>query len=68
MSYMLSIVLCLAVFIMLLWHIWSISKGETSVEAQDHEIYRKIAKERGEVSVFTLYFRVLLPSNLFRLL
>lgn len=51
MSYMLSIVLCLAVFIMLLWHIWSISKGETSVEAQDHEIYRKIAKERGEAFV-----------------
>ncbi|KAL4064210.1 DHHC palmitoyltransferase-domain-containing protein [Scleroderma yunnanense] len=48
MSYMLSIVLCLAVFIMLVWHIWGIAKGETSVEAQDHEIYRKVAKERGE--------------------
>lgn len=51
MSYMLSIVLCLAVFIMLLWHIWGIAKGETSVEAQDHEIYRKIAKDRGEAFV-----------------
>lgn len=68
MSYMLSIVLCLAVFIMLLWHIWGIAKGETSVEAQDHEIYRKIAKDRGEVSAFAFYFGALVPSNLFRLL
>lgn len=54
LSYMLSVVLCLAVAIMLLWHLWGIAKGETSVEAQDHEIYRKVAKERGEVSLFSL--------------
>lgn len=46
---MLSVVMCLAVLIMLLWHLWGIARGETSVEAQDHSIYRKVAKDRGEV-------------------
>ena len=49
--YILSIVLCLAVAIMLLWHLWSVCKGETSVEGQDHEVYRNVAKERGDVSL-----------------
>ncbi|TCD60661.1 hypothetical protein EIP91_009721 [Steccherinum ochraceum] len=30
------------------WHVWGVASGETSVEAQDHEHYRKIAKRRGE--------------------
>lgn len=47
--YLLSVVLCLAVGIMLSYHLWGIACGETSVESQDHEIYRKRAKSRGEV-------------------
>ena len=50
MIYILSVVLCLAVGVMLAYHIWSITSGETSVEAQDHEEYRRKARERGEVS------------------
>ncbi|KAG6374425.1 hypothetical protein JVT61DRAFT_4462 [Boletus reticuloceps] len=49
MSYILAGVMCFAVLIMLLWHIWGIVRGETSVEAQDHKVYQKNAKERGEV-------------------
>jgi hypothetical protein len=48
--YILAIVICFAVSIMGLYHLWGISNGETSVEAQDHEVYRKNAKQRGEVS------------------
>ena len=50
--FILSFVLWFAVGIMLMWHVWGIVQGETSPEAQDHEIYRKVAKERGEVSIF----------------
>lgn len=53
-SYLLSVVICIAVLIMLLWHLWGIAHGETSVEAQDHAVYRKIAKGRGEVREFFL--------------
>jgi hypothetical protein len=51
LTYILSVVLCLAVGIMLSWHLWSICKGETSVEGLDHDVYRNVAKQRGEVSV-----------------
>ncbi|KAG6845259.1 hypothetical protein H0H87_011994 [Tephrocybe sp. NHM501043] len=47
--YLLSAVLCLAVGIMLSYHVWSISWGETTVEGQDHEVYTRKAKSRGEV-------------------
>lgn len=50
MIYILSVVLCLAVGIMLSYHLYQVSNGETSVEGQDHDIYRKRAKSRGEVS------------------
>jgi palmitoyltransferase len=50
MIYILSVVLGLAVGIMFGWHVWcGVAAAETSVEAQDHEVYRKVAKERGEV-------------------
>ncbi|KIM80330.1 hypothetical protein PILCRDRAFT_97949 [Piloderma croceum F 1598] len=49
--YILSVVLCIAVSIMLSWHLWSICKGETSVEGQDHEVYRNVAKQRGDIFV-----------------
>jgi len=51
MIYLLSSVLCLAVGIMLSYHLWSIACGETSVEGQDHEVYRRKAKQRGETFV-----------------
>lgn len=53
-SYLLSVVMCLAVLVMLLWHLWGVAHGETSVEAQDHAVYRKIAKDRGEVCEYLL--------------
>ncbi|KAH8074796.1 DHHC palmitoyltransferase-domain-containing protein [Cristinia sonorae] len=46
--YILSAVLGLAVTVMAAWHLWGIACAETSVEAQDHEHYRKVAKGRGE--------------------
>ncbi|KAG6899668.1 hypothetical protein C0993_008128 [Termitomyces sp. T159_Od127] len=49
--YMLAAVLCLAVGIMLLYHVWSISSGETTVEGQDHEVYTKKANSRGETFI-----------------
>jgi len=49
--YLLSVVLCLAVGIMLSYHLWGIACGETSVESQDHNIYRRRAKARGEAFV-----------------
>ena len=47
--YILAVVLGFAVTVMAGWHVWGIACGETSVEAQDHEHYRKVAKKRGEV-------------------
>ena len=49
MVYILSVVLCFAVSVMLTFHLYGIVNGETSVEVQDHEVYRRHAKERNEV-------------------
>ena len=38
-----------AILIMFGWHLWSIGHGETSVEVQDNDQYRKIARSRGQV-------------------
>ncbi|KAI0091076.1 zf-DHHC-domain-containing protein [Irpex rosettiformis] len=46
--YILAAVLFLAVTIMASYHIYGIACGETSVESQDNEYYRKMAKGRGE--------------------
>ena len=51
MIYILCVVLCFAVGVMLSFHLWGVAKGETSVEAQDHEHYAKVAKSRGETFV-----------------
>jgi len=51
LTYILAGVLSLAVAVMCSWHVWSVAKGETSVEAYDHEHYRKIAEGRGETFV-----------------
>jgi len=45
--YILSVVLCLAVGIMMSYHMWGVCKAETSVDSHDHSVYRKVAKERG---------------------
>jgi len=49
LTYMLSVALCISVFIMLSWHLWAVARGETAVEAQDHEVYKRIANDRGDV-------------------
>jgi len=46
--YILAVVMSLAVTIMSSYHLWGIACGETSVESQDHEHYRYVAKGRGE--------------------
>lgn len=56
MIYILAVVMFFAVGIMGGYHIWSVSRGETSVEAQDHEIYHNRAKTRGEVSLFAFSY------------
>ncbi|KAJ8517240.1 hypothetical protein ONZ45_g5563 [Pleurotus djamor] len=48
LTYILSVVLGLAVGIMLSYHLWVVAKGETTVETQDHEHYSKLASSRGE--------------------
>jgi len=51
LMYILSAVLCLAVGIMLSYHLWTVASGETSVESQDHDVYRDVAKSRGDTFV-----------------
>lgn len=51
MIYILSVVLCFAVGVLGSYHLWGVSNGETSVEAQDHEQYRNRAKARRETFV-----------------
>ncbi|KAH9971946.1 zf-DHHC-domain-containing protein [Lactifluus volemus] len=46
--YFICIAMCLAIATMLVWHLWSVSVGETAVESHDHEHYYKIAASRGE--------------------
>ncbi|KAI6025458.1 zf-DHHC-domain-containing protein [Pisolithus marmoratus] len=50
-TYVLCLVLSFAVTIMLTWHLWGVARGETAVEAQDHQVYAKWAKERGEAFI-----------------
>ncbi|KAI0649520.1 zf-DHHC-domain-containing protein [Trametes meyenii] len=51
LTYILAVVLFLAVSAMAGWHLYMVASGETSVETQDHEHYRKIAGHRGEAFV-----------------
>ena len=50
LTFILAGVLCMAVTAMAGWHLYMIACGETSVESQDHEHYRRVARDRGEVS------------------
>ncbi|QRV91259.1 DHHC palmitoyltransferase [Ceratobasidium sp. AG-Ba] len=49
--YILALALGLAVSIMLLWNIYQIGKGTTTVEGYDYGIYADRAKDRGETFV-----------------
>jgi hypothetical protein len=53
MAYIIIYILCLAlglaVLVMLLWNIYQIGKGVTTVEGYDHGIYADRARSRGEV-------------------
>ncbi|KAF5344497.1 hypothetical protein D9758_014157 [Tetrapyrgos nigripes] len=49
LSFILSAVLSFAVGVMLIVALWAVMRGETSVEAQDNEVYRKVALSRGEM-------------------
>ncbi|KIL64061.1 hypothetical protein M378DRAFT_78934 [Amanita muscaria Koide BX008] len=49
--YLLSSILCLAVAIMLSFHLWGIALAETSVESHDFPAYRAKAKSRGTTFV-----------------
>ncbi|KAG0698360.1 hypothetical protein DFH29DRAFT_1081797 [Suillus ampliporus] len=48
LTYTLSIVLCIVVFVMLCWHLWSVSRGDYCRGIEDHEAYKRIAKDRGD--------------------
>ncbi|KAI0749290.1 zf-DHHC-domain-containing protein [Daedaleopsis nitida] len=48
LSYILAVVLCMAVSAMAGWHLYMVAHGETSVESQDNEQYRRVARDRGE--------------------
>ncbi len=65
LTFVLALVLGFAVTIMALWHLWTTAKGETSVESQDNEHYRYVARHRGEVScsAFYCYLCSSLPRN-----
>ena len=58
MIYAKAVVMGAAVFILAVWHLHLISKGETSVESQDNSHYRKMAKERNDrfVNVYDMGF------------
>ncbi|THV00116.1 hypothetical protein K435DRAFT_776752, partial [Dendrothele bispora CBS 962.96] len=51
LTFILSCVLCFAVGDMLIVALWSVMKGETSVEVQDHEISGKVPLSRGEAFI-----------------
>ncbi|KAI0760968.1 zf-DHHC-domain-containing protein [Trametes elegans] len=51
LTYILSVVMFLAVSAMAGWHLYMVASGETSVETQDHEHYRRVAKQRGDTFV-----------------
>jgi palmitoyltransferase len=53
--YIIALALGIAVGAMLSWHLYLISKGETSVENHDFGTYRKLAKGRGQVSIHVVF-------------
>ncbi|KAJ3931040.1 MAG: DHHC palmitoyltransferase-domain-containing protein [Lentinula lateritia] len=63
-EFILSGVLCFAVGIMLMFHLWTIGHGETSVESQDNEFYSRMAKNRGEAFVNSYDLGYVISRNL----
>lgn len=51
LMWVLSVALGLAVPMLLFWHIYLISRGETSIEGHDNDYFAKKAKERNMVYV-----------------
>jgi len=49
LTYILAVVIALALMVMCGWHLWSIANGETSVDNHDFDQYRKVARSRGDV-------------------
>ncbi|KAJ7726293.1 hypothetical protein B0H14DRAFT_3899821 [Mycena olivaceomarginata] len=49
--YILAVVMALAVGIMCGFHLWTVAHGETTVESQDHDTYRRMAKARNETFI-----------------
>ncbi|KAF7291325.1 Palmitoyltransferase [Mycena indigotica] len=49
--YILAAVMSLAVGIMVGFHLRTVANGETTVESQDNDVYRKMAKSRAEAFV-----------------
>jgi palmitoyltransferase len=51
LMYVLCGVLGFAISVMLAFHFWGVLHGETSVEAQDNDAYRRRAADREEAFV-----------------
>lgn len=56
--YVLSLALGFAVGIMLMWHLYLISRAESTVENHDHTRYEQISSSRGTVSLLFLFILV----------
>lgn len=65
-EFALACVIGFAILIMFGWHLWSVGRGETSVEAQDNDQYRRIARSRGKVrgSAITRRSRLTRPEGI----
>ena len=59
--FVLSVVLCIAVGVMLSWHLYNIARGETTVESHDHRLYQNIAQSRGDVH--TIHFMLIIGDD-----
>ena len=51
LTYILAVALGLAVTVMLTWHLYLVSTGQTSVENHDFDVYKKVAERRKETFV-----------------
>ena len=49
-EFSLACVVGFAILVMFGSQLWNIGQGETSVEVQDNDQYRKLARSRGQVS------------------
>jgi hypothetical protein len=54
LMYIVCLALGVAVGAMLAWHLWLVSKGQTSVENHDASHYKKVARKREGATVPSL--------------